>query len=47
MKIQVANNRTAATLGLAILEISVVSSSKTIWQQAYITERADYLNLSH
>ena len=34
MKIQVANNRTAATLGLAILEISVVSSSKTIWQQA-------------
>ena len=36
MKIQVANNRTATTLGLAILEISVVGSSKTTWQQAYI-----------
>ena len=47
MKIQVANNRTATTLGLAILEISVVGSSKTTWQQAYIIEGADRLYLSH
>ena len=47
MKIKMAHNRTANTLGLVILEVSVVGSSKTTWQQAYIIEGDDCLYLSH